>query len=114
MDIQAMIITFTKLSTQDKQEKLISMLDALKDSDVVFSSLLEKVSTSEPQDATLTVMYYDVMMFGQAIEAYQETKNITMLNKSEQYMNKLLAREQQERLENDKDIKTLESLLETI
>lgn len=114
MNIQGSIKSFQSLTTQEKQEKLVVVLNELKDSNQVFSSLLAKVSNTIPNDATLIVMYYDIMMFWQAIEEYNKTKDITSLSKAEEYMQALLKREQQDRLTDEKDIEKMEDLLQNI
>ena len=109
-----MIQWFTSLSIEEKQKKLLTILEALQSSNEVFSSLLAKVSNSLPNDATLIVIYHDVMMFGQAIEEYNTKQDATSLSKAEQYMQELLRREQQDRLHDEEDINRMEDLLQDI
>lgn len=114
MDIKSTIKAFQWLSLEQKQEKLLSILRELQDKNDVFAALLTKVSNTIPNEATLTVIYYDIMMFGEAILAYNTTKNESSLSKAEEYMQKLLQREQQERLANDQDLAQMESLLQNM
>ncbi len=109
-----MIQWFNSLSTEEKREKLLAVLHELQDSNEIFSSLFTKLSDSSPNDATLVVIYYDIMMFGQAIEEYNKSQDASSLSKAEQYMQNLLKREQQDRLTDAQDIEKMEDLLENI
>lgn len=114
MDIKAIISSFRELTTQQKQDKLVSILQWLQDKNSVFASLLQKVSHTEPNDDTLLVLYYDIMMFGQAIAIYNTSQDEAALEQSQLYMQKLRDREKQEQIATAEELATIESELENI
>ena len=114
MDIKGIISSFRELTTQQKQDKLVSVLQWLQDRDSVFASLLQKVSHDEPNDDTLLVLYYDIMMFAQAVENYNTSQDESALKQGQVYMQKLRDREKQEQIATAEELAHIESELENI
>ncbi len=114
MDIKKLLQTFSSLPIEKQLEKITSLLTELKDSDPIFASLLAKIKKQEPNTATLLVIYHDVLQFAQAAREYNNTQGKSSLEKAEQHMEKLRKREQQEKLEDAKDLAAMESLIDTL
>jgi hypothetical protein len=76
--------------------------------------LLQKVLHDEPNDASLLVLYYDVMMFAQAVQAYNISQDSSDLDQAQTYMQKLRDREKQEQIATAEELAQIESERETI
>jgi len=112
MTINQILEEFYNLAIEKKREKLTIMIEKIKDSDSIFSKLLPKISTMP--ETSIFVLYYDIMMFADAINEYKRTKNTKELQRSQSYLEKMHMLEEEQKRQDQKDTENIENMFTMI
>lgn len=105
---------FYRLSLEKKRERLKALLEQMKDADEIFRRFLNIVNDDKVQEATLDVLYNDIMMFAESVNEYKRTKSVSALNKAQSYLQNLYQLEQESRKQDEKDLAKIEDMFQTI
>lgn len=98
MDISSSVQEFSKLTFEKQKEKLIAMLEQIKDSDPMFLDLFALLQKGENLDSDFLIgIYQDIMEFGQAIQTYNKTQQQTALSSIQNKIQEMHEREAKER-----------------
>ncbi len=108
MDLIQAVQEFSKLSFQEQKEKLIVMIEQIKDADTMFLDLFTLLQKGENIDSNFLVdIYHDIMEFGQAIQTYNTTKQQIVLLSLQKKLQEIHEREKKERTIEQQEIEEL-------
>lgn len=112
VDINVLTKGFIDLDHEKKREKLISVLDIIKNSDEVFIKLYQKVKNKYLTDSMMIVMYHDIMSFSNSVSEYKKNKDKESLEKAKQSLMNMKQLEKIDREKDLEDIKDIEDIIE--
>lgn len=99
MDIATLVQAFNKMELSKQKEKLLVMLEQIKDSDPMFLELYNIINTRADLDINfLTGTYQDILELGKAVVEYNTEKQQTKLSALQEKLKTLYEREKQERI----------------
>ncbi len=114
MTIDQTLQEFYALPVEKKKKKLEVMLEQLKNSDEIFMKFLQKIQKKDVSEATLNVLYSDIMKFSEAIKEYAKTKSTASLEKAKTYLDKMRLLEQEDRKKDMQDVENMEQMFQTM